>query len=53
MTDDTVDMVVVDGVRYRPEHAPKKTTKQEPAEDAPAAKAAPAPKNKSRTVRNK
>lgn len=39
-------MVVVDGVRYRPEDAPKKKVEPEPKE-------APAPTNKSRTARNK
>ena len=37
-------MVVVNGVRYRPEDAPKKK---------PEAKQAPAPKNKARSADNK
>lgn len=40
-------MVVVDGVRYRPEDAPKKKVEK------PEPKEAPAPSNKSRTARNK
>lgn len=43
-------MVVVDGVRYRPEHAPKKV---KVTAEEPDAKAAKAPQNKSRTPRNK
>lgn len=39
-----VKMVVVDGVRYRSEDAPKGATEE---------KAAPAPKNKARKVANK
>lgn len=39
-------MVVVDGVRYRPEDAPKKA-------EAPEAKQAPAPKNKARSADTK
>lgn len=39
-------MVVVDGVRYRPEDAPKKVKE-------PEAKQAPAPKNKARSADNK
>ena len=37
MTDRKIEMVVVDGVRYRPEDAPKK-------KEAPAFKAAPSRK---------
>lgn len=44
---DELNMVVVDGVRYRPEDAPKKTAKD------PEEKAAPAPRNKARTATNK
>ena len=39
-------MVGVDGVRYRPEDAPKKVEKPEPKE-------APKPANKARTARDK
>ena len=42
---DAVKMVVVNGVRYRPEDAPEK--------EAPEEKAAPAPKNKARTASTK
>ena len=42
------EMVVVDGVRYRPEDAPKQESKQEPEE-----KAAVKPANKSRTAQTK
>lgn len=41
-------MVVVDGVRYRPEHAPR----QQPVKE-PEAKQSPEPKNKSRAPRDK
>lgn len=41
-------MVVVDGVRYRPEDAPKKQPVKEPE-----AKQSPEPANKSRTPRDK
>lgn len=41
---DAVKMVVVDGVRYRPEDAPKGATEE---------KAAPAPRNKARTASDK
>ena len=41
-----VEMVVVDGVRYRPEDAPKRKTE-------PEAKQSPEPKNKSRAPRDK
>ena len=43
MSDKQVEMVVVNGVRYRPEDAPKETV----------AKQAPAPKNKARSADNK
>ena len=43
----TVEMVVVDGVRYRPDDAPKKVSKE------PEAKEAPAPKNKARSADSK
>lgn len=39
-----VKMAVVEGVRYRPEDAPKRATEE---------KAAPAPKNKARKVSDK
>ena len=39
-------MVVVDGVRYRPEDAPKKVEQKEP-------KQAPKPANKARSADNK
>ena len=41
---DAVKMVVVDGIRYRPEDAPKRATEE---------KAAPAPKNKARNASDK
>lgn len=41
-------MVVVDGIRYRPEDAPKAKAKPEPEQ-----KATPAPRNKARTATNK
>lgn len=41
------EMVVVDGVRYRPEHAPKKKVTE------PEEKAVEKPVNKSQTVKNK
>lgn len=43
---DSVQMVVVDGVRYRPEDAPKEAKE-------PSAKESKAPANKSRTAENK
>lgn len=46
MADDAVKMVVVDGVRYRPEDAPKKKAAAEE-------KAAPEPQNKARSASNK
>lgn len=41
---DALKMIVVDGIRYRPEDAPKRATEE---------KAAPAPKNKARTASDK
>lgn len=42
-----VEMVVVDGVRYRPEDAPKKKQAEAPAKQAPQ------PKNKARAASDK
>ena len=42
------EMVVVDGIRYRPEDAPKQESKQGPEE-----KAAEKPANKSRSANTK
>jgi hypothetical protein len=50
MADNRVDMVTVDGVRYRPEDAPKVDKKD--AEE-PAKKAAKAPANKARSASDK
>ena len=47
---ESVRMVVVDGVRYRPEDAPKKAEKAKPDVEA---KEAEKPANKARTARNK
>ena len=44
---DSVEMVTVDGVRYRPEDAPKTAAKE------PVAKEAKAPRNKARSAANK
>lgn len=50
MADSKVEMVVVDGVRYRPEHAPKKKAT---APKETEAKQAPAPRNKARSASDK
>ncbi|WP_280301973.1 hypothetical protein [Nocardia neocaledoniensis] len=50
-TPDEYGMVVVDGVRYRPEDAPKPAAEDHPAEEpekTPAKKAAPAAANKAK-----
>ncbi|WP_410877366.1 hypothetical protein [Nocardia sp. A7] len=47
-TPDEHGMVVVDGVRYRPEDAPKTADGDAPAKKAPAKKVAPAAENKAR-----
>lgn len=44
---DQVQMVVVNGVRYRPEDAPERKPKE------PEAKQSPAPKNKARSADDK
>ena len=44
---DDIEMVVIDGIRYRPEDAPKKAPKDE------AEKKDTTPKNKARSASNK
>lgn len=47
------EMVVVDGIRYRPEDAPKKPESPAKAEKEAGKKAAEKPDNKSRTAADK
>lgn len=50
---DSNDMVIVNGVRYRPEDAPKPQEEPKPAQEPTVTAKVAQPRNKARTASNK